>query len=436
MALSTDRSTAAHDTTPSSSTAASMHQRRDMAMVWWSTYLSLMFLAFFVYGLGIAVRLVSDPQPIAVVAAVLGALALLPWAAAIYRVRRGVDSRTLRTRPMATACILGVATALISLWAAPAFGVGALPVAFVIATSALSLNKGRWWLIMISMFLPAVHLYVATLINGQPADTEGLVWVTWVSFFAVIGAPTSLWVWAVMVELDTTRQQAAELAITNERLRFAADLHDVQGHHLQVISLKTDLASRLLAKDRPEAAAPHILEAHDAAQTALQETRALVQGYRKTTLTQELNNASAVLESAGVTTNVNVPALIATWSQQSESAELGSVLGLTVREATTNILRHSHASTADFDLSLQDASSAGASSAVELRIRNDGAPASARQPSADLRGGSGLDGLRRRLADLGGQLATEITPENEFLLRVSVPRSMDSSAAHDKDDSQ
>lgn len=436
MALSTDRSTAAPDTTPGSSTAASMHQRRDMAIVWWSTYLSLMFLAFFVYGLGIAVRLVSDPQPIAVVAAVLGALALLPWAAAIYRVRRGVDSRTLRTRPMATAFILGVATALISVWAPPALGVGALPVAFVIATSALSLNKGRWWLIMISMFLPAIHLYVATLINGQPTDPEGLVWVTWVSFFAVIGAPTSLWVWAVMVELDTTRQQAAELAITNERLRFAADLHDVQGHHLQVISLKTDLASRLLAKDRPDAAAPHILEAHDAAQTALQETRALVQGYRKTTLTQELNNASAVLESAGVTTNVNVPALIATWSQQPESAELGSVLGLTVREATTNILRHSNATTADFELSLHDASSTDSAPAIELLIRNDGAPRHTTKASTPTRESSGLDGLRRRLADIRGQLSTETPTQHEFLLRVSVPRSLESTTAHDKDDTQ
>lgn len=239
-----------------------------------------------------------------------------------------------------------------------------------------------------------------------------------------------------MVELDVTRQQAAELAITNERLRFAADLHDVQGHHLQVISLKTDLASRLLAKDRPDAAAPHILEAHDAAQTALQETRALVQGYRKTTLTQELNNASAVLDSAGVETNVTVPELIATWSQQPRSTELGSVLGLAVREATTNILRHSHASTADFDLTLGSAPSVHGAAVVELRIRNDGAPAPVTQASVNSYAGSGLDGLRRRLADIGGQLNTETTTNQEFILRVSVPRSMDFPAAHDKDDSQ
>ena len=407
-----------------------------MAVVWWSTYLSLIFLAFFIYGLSAVLRVAQDPQPIALVAAVLGAFTMVPWALTLLRARRGIDRTTFRSRSMVWAFVLALATALVSMWASPTFGVGALPLAFVLATSALSLAKGRWWVILFSMVLPGAHMYVATLLSGQPTDTPDIVWVTWVSFFAVVGAPTSLWVWSVMVELDVTRQQAAELAITNERLRFAADLHDVQGHHLQVISLKTDLASRLLAKDRPDAAAPHILEAHDAAQTALQETRALVQGYRKTTLTQELDNASAVLESAGVTTNVNVPTLIATWSQQPESAELGSVLGLTVREATTNILRHSNATTADFDLSLHDASSTDGVPAIELLIRNDGAPRHTTQASTPARESSGLDGLRRRLADIGGQLSTETTTEHEFLLRVSVPRSLESTTAHDKDDSQ
>lgn len=436
MALPSDRSTASPNPTLGSSTAASVHQRRNMAVVWWSTYLSLIFLAIFIYGLALLVRVAQDPQLVALVVAALGALAIVPWAMTVLRARRGIDNATFRTPTMACAGILAFASALISLWSPPAFGVGALPLALVLATAALSLSKGRWWVIFAALFLPAAHLSLAIALNGTPAESRDLITVTWLSFFTVLGVPTSLWVWAVMVELDVTRQQAAELAITNERLRFAADLHDVQGHHLQVISLKTDLASRLLAKDRPDAAAPHILEAHDAAQTALQETRALVQGYRKTTLTQELNNASAVLESAGVKTNVTVPELIATWSQQPESTELGSVLGLTVREATTNILRHSHASTADFDLTLGSAASVHGAAVVELRIRNDGAPAPVTQAPVNSHAGSGLDGLRRRLADIGGQLNTETTTNQEFILRVSVPRSMNFPAAHDKDDSQ
>ena len=436
MALSTDRSTAAQDSTPSSSTAQTLHRRRDMAVVWWSTYLSLIFLAFFIYGLSAVLRVAQDPQPIALVAAVLGAFTMVPWALTLLRARRGIDRTTFRSRSMVWAFFQALATALVSVGASPTFGVGALPLAFVLAISALSLAKGRWWVILFSMVLPGAHMYVATLLSGQPTDAPDIVWVTWVSFFAVVGAPTSLWVWAVMVELDVTRQQAAELAITNERLRFAADLHDVQGHHLQVISLKTDLASRLLAKDRPDAAAPHILEAHDAAQTALRETRSLVQGYRKTTLAQELNNASSVLQSAGVKTTVTVPDLIATWSKQPGSEEIGAVLGLTVREATTNILRHSNASRAVFDLSFGTKPAADNFPIVELQIRNDGAPSRSISTSTGTRGGSGLDGLTRRLADIGGQLDTETTPEQEFILRVSVPRSMDNSTAQDKDHGQ
>lgn len=436
MALFTDRPTATQDITPDSSTAASPNQRRDMAVVWWSTYLSLVFLAFFVYGAAVLVRIAQDPQPVALVVAVLGALTMVPWAITIRGARRGVASSTFRTRTVGCAGILGLVTAVISVWTPPALGVGALPLAFVLATSALSLGKGRWWAILVSMFLPAVHMYVATLVSGQPADTQGLVWVTWVSFFTVVGAPTSLWVWAVMVELDVTRQRAAELAISNERLRFAADLHDVQGHHLQVISLKTDLASRLLAKGSPDTAAPHILEAHDVAQSALQETRALVQGYRKTTLTQELNNASSVLQSAGVRTTVNVPELVATWSQQPETTDLGSVMGLTVREATTNILRHSRANNADFDLSFGNAISTGSPPMVELRIRNDGAPTHTTGSLTEIPGGSGLEGLRRRLAVIGGQLATETAPGRKFILRVAVPRTADFSTAHHKESSR
>lgn len=433
MALSLDRSTVAPDNTSRSPITGSAHQRRDMAVVWWSTYLSLIFLAVFIFSLAMLVRIAHDPAPVAVVVTVMGALTLALWALTIRGARRGVDSTTFRTRTTASACILGLITSLVSLWSPPTFGVGAIPLAFVLATSALSLARGRWWIMLCSLFLPAAHLFVATLISGPHADTQGLVWLAWVSFFAVIGAPTSLWIWAIMVELDETRQHAAELAIANERLRFAADLHDVQGHHLQVISLKTDLATRLLAKDRADAAAPHILEAHDAAQTALQETRALVQGYRKTTLTQELHNASAVLESAGVKTRVNVPVLIATWSLQPDNAGLSSVLGLTVREATTNILRHSTARAADFDVTFGGAPSTDQASIVELRIRNDGAPTHAMPTPAQTQDGSGLDGLNRRLSDIGGELSTETTTRHEFLLRVTVPTSVSSPAAQDKD---
>ncbi|MBD2763452.1 hypothetical protein IEE92_12965 [Kocuria sp. cx-116] len=99
MALFTDRPTATQDITPGSSTAASLNQRRDMAVVWWSTYLSLVFLAFFVYGVAVLVRIAHDPQPVGLVVGVLGALTMVPWAITIRRARRGVASSTFGTAP-------------------------------------------------------------------------------------------------------------------------------------------------------------------------------------------------------------------------------------------------------------------------------------------------------------------------------------------------
>lgn len=435
MALRTDRSDTPRTTTPGAQQTTSALQRRDMSLVWWSTYLSLLFLASFVYGVSVLASVFRDPQPAELIAAALGGLALVPWAVAVHRARDGVHQRTFRTREILAACVLASSAAGLALWTDDLPGAGALPLALVLATASLSLSRGRWWLILLGMCLPLAHVSVATTFIGTPSDARELFTMAWLSFFMVLGVPTSLWVWAVMVELDVTRQRAADLAIANERLRFAADLHDVQGHHLQVISLKTDLASRLLAKDRPDAAAPHILEAHDAAQTALQETRALVQGYRKTTLTQELNNASSVLESAGVITHVDVPELVASWAQSQDATERSSVLGLVVREATTNTLRHSRATTASFELKFAPPHDASGSGLVALSVQNDGAPpppggASPTGPN------SGLDGLRRRLEAIGGHLGTDHDGDQTFTLHVSVPRTRTRSTTHTEDTSE
>lgn len=103
MALSTDHPVAAQDITPGSSTAASLNRRRDMAVVWWSTYLSLAFLAVFVYGLALLGRIARDPQPVAIVVAVSGALTMVPWVMTIRGARRRIDSTTFRTRTMGCA---------------------------------------------------------------------------------------------------------------------------------------------------------------------------------------------------------------------------------------------------------------------------------------------------------------------------------------------
>ncbi len=216
---------------------------------------------------------------------------------------------------------------------------------------------------------------------------------------------STLWFWRVVLELDRSRLLGAELAVAQERLRFAADLHDIQGHHLQVIALKSELAERLLPVN-PEAALENIRETRLIAKQALEETRTLVSGYRETSLENELENAREVLTAAGAGCELQLGAIPA-------DPAAHKALAMTVREATTNILRHSDATAAAITLAAAPGAD-GSPGATLLTISNNGvqSPASGN--------GTGLLGLRERLEALGGTLET--TSDNgRFELQARVP---------------
>ena len=213
-----------------------------------------------------------------------------------------------------------------------------------------------------------------------------------------------LWGWEVAARLERARRLAAELAVADERLRFAADLHDIQGHHLQVIALKSELAARLAATD-PARAATEMREVQRLATEALQDTRAVVQGYRRTSLDAEITNATRVLAAAGIDARMQVdPA--ATSDRLSETSR--HLLGLLVREATTNVLRHSQARHTEVDYRVE-------AGRARLRVGNDGAVAG---PSPSR--GSGLDMLAERLAAVGGTL-TRVHDGDRFVVAASLP---------------
>lgn len=232
---------------------------------------------------------------------------------------------------------------------------------------------------------------------------------------------TSLWMWEVVRKLDEARHLAAELAVAQERLRFAADLHDIQGHHLQVIALKAELAERTLASD-PAHAGAQVSEIRLIAKEAMEETRSLVAGLREVALSAELENASEVLTLSGAECELEI-------AGSPTGADARRVLAFAVREATTNILRHSNASAAAIVL-------APTRGGFELSITNDGVGDA--QPSS---GGSGISGLRERVAAIGGTVDTsvgrsgaglsdaglsdaglsEAAPSGSFALRVWVP---------------
>ncbi|TMR03707.1 histidine kinase [Actinomadura soli] len=277
--------------------------------------------------------------------------------------------------------------------------------AAVLGVIPLTLPGQRLWplapAIMVSVtatFLPperrrvliAAAIVAAALIGGTAGAATGDGWRLATAFPAGLVAFTAwtmlgmLWAWDVADRLNRARAMAAELAVKDERLRFAADLHDIQGHHLQVIALKSELAARLADAD-PARAAAQMTEVQRLAVDALRDTRAVVQGYRRTTLDAELANAAKVLSAAGIDARV----------EQETSPDVlpdtaRHLLGLVTREATTNMLRHSRAQHATIGYRVADGS-------ARIRIRNDGAT----EPAGS---GTGLRGLAERLEQAGGTL--------------------------------
>lgn len=278
----------------------------------------------------------------------------------------------------------------------------------VTVTACLLAPRARWALIAAGGLATLAHPLIATELLGHPlaidAGIGAVLTLTYAALLPVMVA-TSLWWWAIVVELDRHRRASADLAVARERLRFASDLHDIQGHHLQVIALKSELAERLLDSN-PDAARENIHEARVIARQALEETRSLVYGYRDVALANELENAREVLSASGARCELDIGVLPG-------DAEVQRALALVVREATTNILRHSSATKAWIRLG-------EAPGGTDLLIGND------RADAADTAHGTGLAGLRERVAAVGGRLEVD-SPETDspgagtFELRVWVP---------------
>ncbi|WP_307831998.1 sensor histidine kinase [Prauserella cavernicola] len=206
-----------------------------------------------------------------------------------------------------------------------------------------------------------------------------------------------LWLWDIVTEVDRARATAGELAVARERLRFAADLHDIQGHHLQAIMLKGELTERLIGRD-DDAARAQAAELTELARTALTDTREVVHGYRSTDLGTELTNAVELLRAAGIRTTVS-------GSADTVPPPLRGLFGALVREGTTNILRHSQASTCELTFDVADGR-------ARVRLGNDGVS------PAEVDPGSGIASLRERFATMGGEVSA-LSADGRFELSGS-----------------
>lgn len=206
----------------------------------------------------------------------------------------------------------------------------------------------------------------------------------------------------VVAELEEARNREAELAVIRERMRFASDLHDIQGHTLHVVKLKIALAQRLIHSDTARAE-QELREVYELIGDTIAHTKDLAYGQRRLNLTAELENARNLLEATGIHVRVD---------RQDEVSECANeLLGQVLRETTTNILRHSQASLVRIELSDHS-----------ITVINDGAGDDA---LPELRG---LATLADRVADGGGELSVELE-NRRFLTAATFPPDVDARAA-------
>lgn len=276
---------------------------------------------------------------------------------------------------------------------------------FVVASGAMLL---RGWPTALAVVGPILGVTVTTastaLLVDQAGLRESVVFTLYSLTTTVMGAGALYWCARLVRTIDqlyATRTEMAEVAIGRERLRASRDLHDLLGQSLSAVSLKGDLAVRLLSTDAPAALA-EIESLTGVARRALRHMRAVALAEHEVSLRSEIDGAVALLD-AGIAPSVDV-----------DLAELGrpveDLLAWAVREGTTNMLRHSQAQTCSITAARRDGS-------VRLEIVNNGA-------EGPLHQGSGLAGLAERAQALSGVVSAERIRGGRFRLVVEVPEGM------------
>lgn len=356
-----------------------LYTRQSLYLVLWSFNGSVLLAA--------AVKL-DDPADAAVLLGGGLAVTALAFAAFAGMLRRYPAVPALSWRRFAPLLVLSVAYLVVAeaSWTGSARGAA-------VVTVVASLN-------LVLVLLPGVRVVVALIlgsglvfgINGGEAISIGGGFL--VAGLFAFSVRASLWLLGIVNDLDEAGHVKAELAVAEERLRFSRDVHDVLGRQLSTIAVQAELAATLAARGDDRAAA-RMLEVRAAAHEALRETRELARGYRSTDFRNELEGARSLLRSAGIDVQLSVDAMPRAWHEAA---------GWIVRESVTNVLRHSSARSVE--ISYADG---------QLRVANDGA-----QPGgAD--GGSGLRGLRERLAPLGASLIAQPESGGRWIVVAQLP---------------
>ena len=342
----------------------------------------------------------GDPveRVIGVTATILFAVAYIMWLA--FQQRRGGGGWGGNPACVPLRYRVGVLVGLsaLALATVPAAGPAALTfLVFIVATAIGSFGGPSVWIAGGAGLLLCFIVYVTDPGSHDtvPGTALGLV-------LASIAVQASKKLSVRGRQLEAARAQMTELAVAAERERMARDLHDILGHSLTVIAMKSELAGRLVERDTPRdtgLAATEIADIERLARQSLADVRATINGSREVNLATEIVNARTALAAAGI--RASLPNAL-----DDVPIERSELFGWVVREAVTNVVRHSAAAHCTVTVG-----------ADHVEIVDDGIGL------ADVGDGDGmgLHGLRERVDKAGGALTLGVGPSGGLRLRVELP---------------
>jgi two-component system, NarL family, sensor histidine kinase DesK len=246
----------------------------------------------------------------------------------------------------------------------------------------------------------AIAAGVVTWLRGASGTEAFTVW--WGSLLSGFVTAMFMRLLAAIAELRETREELARTAVSEERLRFSRDLHDLLGHTLSVMVVKAQAVRRLAPRDG-ERAAEQAADIESIGRDALQQVRLAVTGYRGRGLDAEIDGARTALADAGI------EAVIRRDTPVAASPETDALLGWAVREGVTNVIRHSGARRCEIAIDRNG-------SEVLLKIVDNGSDA-----PPGFAPGNGLRGLTERMTGSGGTIETSTAEGGGFRLTVTLP---------------
>lgn len=316
-----------------------------------------------------------------------GALALL----AVYAIATFISAPLAWRLPSRWRFLpaLGLFALSFSLW--PALGLLVYPCWVIVGVAVgMSLLSNRTTLLGILVLCALVSVF--QVLSGERGQALFLVPALVASLAAMMAGFSRQIV--TINELRATRHELARLAVADERMRVARDIHDILGHSLTSITVKAELAGMLIDAGQTAHAATEVAEVEKLARGALSDVRSTVSGYRGTSMVAELVQARSILDSAGIAAELPATA-------DALAPSLRPVAGWVIREGVTNVVRHSRASLCRISVTSTSVEVAdNGRGLVQAQARDNAHPG----VHAGVVRGNGLSGLAERAAAAGGSL--------------------------------